>query len=81
MCRQRRPDCRLHVYGDVKSSVVGCPSSVVSRGCDGHSLWVMDLGCVLIADDVNVNSAWDEFTREVARASEVLGPKLAMIVK
>jgi predicted O-methyltransferase YrrM len=38
-------------------------------------------GGVLIADDVNVNSAWDEFTREVGRESEPLGPKLAMIVK
>ena len=36
---------------------------------------------VLVADDVNVNQAWDEFTREVVRESEALGPKLAMITK
>ena len=38
-------------------------------------------GGVLIADDVNVNSAWDEFTREVGRDPEPLGPKLQMITK
>jgi len=38
-------------------------------------------GGVLVADDVNVNAAWDEFTREVDRAPEALGPKLAMITK
>ena len=38
-------------------------------------------GCVLVADDVNVNTAWEEFAREVDREPETLGPKLAMIVK
>ena len=38
-------------------------------------------GGVLVADDVNVNAAWDEFTREVGREPETLGPKLAMITK
>jgi predicted O-methyltransferase YrrM len=38
-------------------------------------------GGVLVADDVNVNDAWDEFTREVGREPEALGPKLAMIRK
>jgi predicted O-methyltransferase YrrM len=38
-------------------------------------------GGVLVADDVDVNSAWDEFTREVGREPEALGPKLSMIVK
>lgn len=38
-------------------------------------------GGVLIADDVTVNTAWDEFTRGVGRQAEELGPKLAMIVK
>jgi hypothetical protein len=38
-------------------------------------------GGVLVADDVNVNSAWDEFVREVGRTAEPLGPKLAMITK
>jgi len=38
-------------------------------------------GGILVADDVNVNAAWDEFTREVDRAPEALGPKLAMITK
>jgi predicted O-methyltransferase YrrM len=38
-------------------------------------------GGVLVADDVNVNSAWDEFTREVGREPQALGPKLSMIVK
>ena len=46
------------------------------------SAWsALRAGGVLIADDVNVNSAWDEFTREVGRAPHALGPKLAMIVK
>jgi predicted O-methyltransferase YrrM len=38
-------------------------------------------GGVLVADDVNVNTAWDEFVREVGREPEALGPKLAMITK
>jgi predicted O-methyltransferase YrrM len=38
-------------------------------------------GGVLVADDVNVNEAWDEFTREVGREPQALGPKLAMITK
>jgi predicted O-methyltransferase YrrM len=38
-------------------------------------------GGVLVADDVNVNSAWAEFVREVRREPDLLGPKLAMIVK
>ena len=38
-------------------------------------------GGVLVADDVNVNAAWDEFTGEVDREPEALGPKLAMITK
>ena len=38
-------------------------------------------GGVLVADDVNVNTAWAEFAREVGREPEALGPKLAMIVK
>ena len=38
-------------------------------------------GGVLVADDVNVNEAWGEFTREVGREPEALGPKLAMIRK
>jgi predicted O-methyltransferase YrrM len=38
-------------------------------------------GGVLVADDVNVNTAWDEFVREVGREPETLGPKLAMIGK
>jgi predicted O-methyltransferase YrrM len=38
-------------------------------------------GGVLVADDVNVNTAWDEFVREVGREPETLGPKLAMITK
>jgi predicted O-methyltransferase YrrM len=38
-------------------------------------------GGVLVADDVNVNAAWDEFVREVGRKPEALGPKLAMISK
>jgi predicted O-methyltransferase YrrM len=38
-------------------------------------------GGVLVADDVNVNAAWEEFTRDVAREPQSLGPKLAMIVK
>jgi hypothetical protein len=38
-------------------------------------------GGLLVADDVNVNSAWDEFTRAVGRRPRPLGPKLAMIVK
>ena len=38
-------------------------------------------GGVVVADDVNVNDAWDEFTREVGREPELLGPKLSMIRK
>ena len=38
-------------------------------------------GGVLVADDVNVNSAWDEFARDVGREPEALGPKLAMLTK
>jgi predicted O-methyltransferase YrrM len=38
-------------------------------------------GGVLVADDVNVNTAWDEFVREVGREPEALGPKLAMITR
>jgi predicted O-methyltransferase YrrM len=38
-------------------------------------------GGVLVADDVNVNTAWEEFTRAVERRPEELGPKLAMIAK
>jgi predicted O-methyltransferase YrrM len=38
-------------------------------------------GGVLVADDVNVNTAWDEFLREVGREPEALGQKLAMISK
>jgi predicted O-methyltransferase YrrM len=38
-------------------------------------------GGVLVADDVNVNTAWAEFAHEVGREPEALGPKLAMITK
>ena len=38
-------------------------------------------GGVIVADDVNVNDAWGEFTRDVGREPETLGPKLAMIRK
>ena len=38
-------------------------------------------GGVLVADDVNVNSAWVEFVGEVEREPETLGPKLAMITR
>ena len=38
-------------------------------------------GGVLVADDVNVNAAWDEFARDVGREPETLGPKLALIRK
>jgi hypothetical protein len=38
-------------------------------------------GGALVADDVTVNSAWDEFAGRVGRVSQPLGPKLAMIVK
>jgi predicted O-methyltransferase YrrM len=38
-------------------------------------------GGVLVADDVDVNTAWAEFTHEVGREPKALGPKLAMINK
>ena len=38
-------------------------------------------GGALVADDVTVNSAWEEFAARVAREPQPLGPKLAMIVK
>lgn len=41
----------------------------------------MNEGGALVADDVNVNSAWEEFTTRVGRRSQPLGPKLALIVK
>jgi len=41
----------------------------------------MNDGGALVADDVNVNPAWDEFTRRVGRRSQPLGPKLSLIVK
>jgi predicted O-methyltransferase YrrM len=36
---------------------------------------------LLVADDVNVNSAWAEFANQVGREPEALGPKLSMIRK
>ena len=41
----------------------------------------LHVGGVLVADDVNVNSAWAEFTRDIGREPEALGPKLSMIRK
>ena len=41
----------------------------------------MNDGGALVADDVNVNPAWDEFTQRVGRRSQPLGAKLALIVK
>jgi predicted O-methyltransferase YrrM len=38
-------------------------------------------GGALVADDVNVNPAWDEFTDRVGRRPQPLGPKLSLIVK
>jgi hypothetical protein len=38
-------------------------------------------GGAIVADDVTVNSAWDEFVARAGRDSQPLGPKLAMIVK
>lgn len=38
-------------------------------------------GGVLVADDVNVNTAWAEFAGDVGREPEALGPKLAMITR
>jgi predicted O-methyltransferase YrrM len=35
----------------------------------------------LVADDVDLNAAWDEFARDVAREPQALGPKLSMIRK
>jgi hypothetical protein len=47
-----------------------------------HAAWdSLRDGGLLVADDVNVNTAWVEFAREVGREPEVLGPKLAMITK
>jgi predicted O-methyltransferase YrrM len=42
---------------------------------------VMRDGGMLVADDVNVNTAWVEFAREIGREPEALGPKLAMITR
>jgi hypothetical protein len=41
----------------------------------------MNDGGALVADDVNVNSAWDEFTQRVRRRSQPLGAKLSLVVK
>jgi hypothetical protein len=38
-------------------------------------------GGALVADDVTVNRAWDEFAERVGREPQALGPKLAMLVK
>jgi predicted O-methyltransferase YrrM len=38
-------------------------------------------GGALVADDVTVNSAWDEFATRIEREPQQLGPKLALIVK
>jgi hypothetical protein len=47
-----------------------------------HAAWeALRDGGLLVADDVNVNTAWAEFVREVGREPEALGPKLAMITK
>lgn len=47
-----------------------------------HAAWeALSDGGLLVADDVNVNTAWAEFVREVGREPEALGPKLAMISK
>ena len=47
-----------------------------------HAAWAaLSDGGLLVADDVNVNTAWAEFAREVGREPEALGPKLAMISK
>jgi Methyltransferase domain len=47
-----------------------------------HAAWeALGDGGLLVADDVNVNTAWAEFVREVGREPEALGPKLAMISK
>jgi hypothetical protein len=47
-----------------------------------HAAWeARGDGGLLVADDVNVNTAWAEFVREVGREPEALGPKLAMISK
>jgi predicted O-methyltransferase YrrM len=47
----------------------------------GTAWEVLREGGVLVADDVNVNAAWDEFVHRVGREPEALGPKLAMITK
>jgi Methyltransferase domain len=47
-----------------------------------HAAWeALRDGGMLVADDVNVNTAWAEFVREVGREPEALGPKLAMITR
>lgn len=47
-----------------------------------RTAWVaLREGGVIVADDVNVNTAWAEFTREVGREPEALGPKLSMITR
>lgn len=46
-----------------------------------HAWEAMRDGGALVADDVNVNTAWNEFTKRVARRSQPLGPKLSLIVK
>lgn len=38
-------------------------------------------GGALVADDVNANTAWDEFVRRIGRRSQPLGSKLSLVVK
>jgi hypothetical protein len=46
-----------------------------------HAWAAMRDGGALVADDVNVNPAWDEFTQRVRRRPQPLGSKLSLIVK
>ena len=46
-----------------------------------HAWEALRDGGALVADDVNVNPAWEEFTSRVGRRSQPLGPKLSLIVK
>ena len=68
----------LELVGEIELFMHDSEHSYECMRFEFASAWsVLRAGGVLIADDVNVNPAWDEFTREVGRTPHALGPKLA----
>ena len=79
-----RTSCRglLERVGEIDFFMHDSEHSYECMSFEFRAAWeALRAGGVLVADDVNVNTAWEEFTRAVERRPEELGPKLAMIVK